>query len=180
MNILKNLILGAGVTLLFSACGSDDDLPEVINEEETITTVKLNFTEAGSSETKTVVWTENKKDAITLKADTNYQVSIQFLDESDPNAVDNITEEVIAEKDEHLVYFNSTVKGLSIKSAANDVIDSNGVAINITTTWQSPVTIESGIVTAFLIHEPLTKVGTERSDFGGETDIEVSFDVKVE
>lgn len=180
MRILKSLILLTGVTLFFSACGSDDNLPEAINEEETITTVKLTFTAVDSTETKTVTWTNDKKEPITLQKDSSYEVTIQFLDESDPNAVDNITEEVIVEKDEHFIYFETTVSDLVIQSAQQDITDSNGDTINIVTTWQSPMASSSGIVTAYLIHEPLTKKGTKRDDFGGETDIEVSFEVIVQ
>ncbi|WP_378186156.1 hypothetical protein ACE939_13675 [Aquimarina sp. W85] len=180
MRNFKHFATLTSIILFFAACSSDDDLPEVINDEETITTVKLTLTTVGSGETQTVIWTKDNEETITLDQDSSYEVSIQFLDESDPNDVEDITEEVIEEKDEHFVYFETTTENLTIQSSEEDVIDSNNKAINLITTWQTPAVSSTGIVKAFLIHEPLTKTGEKRDDFGGETDIEVSFDVVVQ
>jgi len=178
--IAYKLIFIFSIALMFTSCGDDDnDNPEVINEEETITTVKLSVTEAGSATPQVYTWTESTKDDITLNANTTYNFKIQFLDESNPQDVEDITEEVIAEKDEHFVFFQNTAAGLSFQSASDDTIDTNDVAINVSTDWSTTDT-GSGIIRAFLIHEPTSKTGTARDDFGGETDIEVDFDVTIQ
>ena len=35
-------------------------------------------------------------------------------------------------------------------------------------------------VEAYLIHEPTSKTGTSRNDFGGATDVEIEFEAHVE
>lgn len=165
--------------ITLTACSSDDDNPTVINEEETITTVRLTVLESGATTPEVYIWTESNQDAITLSANAEYNFKIEFLDESNPSDVENITEEVIAEKDEHFVFYETTVNGLSFVNASDDTIDSDNIGINISTDWSS-TDAATGIVRAFLIHEPTTKTGDSRDDFGGETDIEVSFDVTIQ
>ncbi|MHA7056824.1 type 1 periplasmic binding fold superfamily protein [Aquimarina sp. M1] len=162
-----------------SACSSDDDNPTVINEEETITTVRLTVLESGATTPEVYTWTESDQEAIMLSANTSYNFKIQFLDESDPNDIEDITAEVIAERDEHFVFYETTVSGLTFTNASDDTIDSDNIGINISTDWSSSGTT-AGILTAFLIHEPTSKTGDSRDDFGGETDIEVTFSVTVQ
>ncbi|WP_378179914.1 type 1 periplasmic binding fold superfamily protein [Aquimarina sp. SS2-1] len=165
--------------IAFTACSSDDDNPLVINEEETITTVRLTVLESGMSTPEIYTWTESSQDDITLSANSSYNFKIEFLDESDPNDVEDITAEVIDERDEHFVYYETTVNGLSFTNASDDTIDSNNTGINISTDWSS-TDAATGIIRAFLIHEPTTKTGDSRDDFGGETDVEVSFNITVQ
>ncbi|GAA4276088.1 type 1 periplasmic binding fold superfamily protein [Aquimarina mytili] len=167
------------IVSILASCSDDDDNPIVINEEETITTVKLSVTESGTTTTQEFEWTESSQDDITLKANTSYNIKIQFLDESNPNDVEDITEEVIAEKDEHFVFYETTVGGLTFDNASDDTVDANNVGINISTDW-SAGDAATGVIRAFLIHEPTSKTGDSRADFGGETDIEVDFNVTVQ
>ncbi|MEW7289649.1 type 1 periplasmic binding fold superfamily protein [Aquimarina sp. 2304DJ70-9] len=176
--ILKLLSIIFVVSMLTS-CSDDDDNPIVINEEETITTVKLSVTESGTTTVQEYEWTESSQDDVTLKANTSYNIKIQFLDESNPNDVEDITEEVIAEKDEHFVFYQTTVSGLTFDNASDDTIDTNNIAINISTDW-SAGDAATGVIKTFLIHEPTSKTGNTRDDFGGETDIEVDFNVTVQ
>ncbi|WP_025742144.1 hypothetical protein [Aquimarina pacifica] len=161
------------------SCSDDDDNPDAINEEETITTVLLVVTEEGTTNVDTYTWTESDQDDIVLDADSTYNFKIQFLDQSDPTDVEDITEEVIEEKDEHFVFYETTTSGLTFASASDDTIDSDSVAINISTDWETG-DATTGIIRAYLIHEPTTKTGSSRDDFGGETDIEVDFNVTIQ
>ncbi|RZS99525.1 type 1 periplasmic binding fold superfamily protein [Aquimarina brevivitae] len=169
-------ILFLSITVL--SCSDDDD-PAVINEEETITTVKLTVTESGSTTSTEYTWTEDSQDPITLQANTTYNFTIEFLDESNPDDVEDITAEVIAEADEHYVFYENTVTGLVFQSAADDTQDSNDISINVSTDWTTG-SAGTGIIRAYLIHEPTTKTGDSRADFGGETDIEVEFTTTVQ
>ncbi len=164
---------------IFISCSSDDDAPMEVNEEETITTVILSVTESGSTTTELFNWTESSQDPITLKANTNYNIKIKFLDASNPDDVDDITQEVITEKDEHFIFYQTTVSGLTFDNASDDTIDSNDIGINISTDWSTGDTT-AGTLKAFLIHEPTSKTGNTRDDFGGETDIEVDFNVAIQ
>ncbi len=170
------LVLLVGVIL--TSCKNDDDAPAPVNEEETITTVKLTVTETGTNNTQTYIWKDETADKITLKANAAYQASVQFLDESDPSDAEDITLEVVEEKDEHFVFYTTTASGVSFASASGDTIDSDKVGINIKTDWTIG-DAATGKITVYLIHEPTTKTGTTRDAFGGETDIEVSFDVEI-
>lgn len=160
-------------------CSKDDDTPEEIHEEEVITRVTLNITDA-SDATNTITWNEGETvPTISLGADATYQVSIHFFNASDPNDVEDITEEVIEEADEHHVFYGIADANLIIASAANDTEDSAGNPINLKTVWTTAAA-GSGTVRAYLIHEPTTKTASTRSDFGGETDIELDFPVTIE
>jgi len=176
--IAYKLVFILSVISIFTSCSDDDDNPEVINEEETITTVRLTVLESGSTEPQVYTWTESKKDDITLKANSTYNFKIQFLDESNPQDVEDITAEVITEKDEHFVFYQTTTSGLTFKNASDDTIDTNDIGINISTDW-STTDAATGILRAFLIHEPTSKAGSSRNDFGGETDIEVDFNITI-
>ncbi|MEW7277595.1 type 1 periplasmic binding fold superfamily protein [Aquimarina sp. 2201CG1-2-11] len=175
-----HLILAVSIGVILASCKNDDDAaPEVINEEETITTVNLKVTESGETTSQTYTWKDKTADKITLKANTKYEVEIEFLDESNPSDVEDITEEVVEERDEHFVFYDATtISGATIVSASNDIKDGDSIGINIFTTL-STGDAATGTLKAFLIHEPTKKTGTSRDDFGGETDIEVDFEVEI-
>ena len=94
--------------------------------------------------------------------------------------MENVTTEIIEEADEHFVFYElAGVSNLSIQSATNDVSDSDGIAININTTWTTG-DAESGTVRVYLIHGPSSKSGTTRAQFGGGTDVEVNFPISIQ
>lgn len=175
------IFLFTAVIGLSSSCNNDDDNnnPAPVVESEVITSVKLSVTEAGATSPTVYTWKKDNQDKITLKANKTYNFKIQFLNESDPNDVKDVNEEIIEEKDIHFVYYETTVAGLTFAKAADDTIDSKDIAINLSTDWTTQGA-GTGIIKGFLIHEPTTKTGSKREDFGGETDIEVNFDVTVE
>tara|TARA_A200000113_G_scaffold222671_1_gene236696 strand:+ start:2101 stop:2658 length:558 start_codon:yes stop_codon:yes gene_type:complete len=156
-------------------CSKDD--PEPVNEEETITSVTLTIS-ASNESTQNIKWVERgQAPQVTLKANTTYSVEVGFLDESDPTDVEDITEEVIEEADEHFVFYDNGLSGLSIQSASNDIFDSAGLATGIRTTWQTEAEGSQGTVRVILIHEPTSKTGETRTSLGGETDVEVDFSI---
>jgi len=174
----KPFILLTLFTSLFISCDDEIENPIVINEEETITTVRLSVTEMNTTETTIYNWTATAKDIVMLKSNSAYNIKVEFLDESDPNDVENITEEVIAEKDEHFVFYDFPTNGLSYMSASDDTIDTSGKGIHISTDWTS-TDAGSTMIKVFLVHQPTTKEGTTRADFGGDTDIEVTFETQI-
>lgn len=163
-----------------TACSNDDDTPEQINEEEEITDVVLTLTETGTTNVTTYELNEGNgfTGSITIDAGVSYESSIEFLDLSDPSAPEDITEEVIEEADEHQVFYDNSVGTLTINSANDDVLDSAGAPVGINTVWNAEGSTQGNLV-IYLIHEPVTKSGETRDDFGGETDVEVSISVVV-
>jgi hypothetical protein len=110
-------LLSLSILIFISSCKKDSDLdPE--EENEIITTIKLNFTAGGSTKTFTYSDTDGdggnaptKFETITLAPNTSYSLTIELLDES-KTPVSNITEEVSEESDEHLFIFTPSPSNL--------------------------------------------------------------------
>jgi hypothetical protein len=203
--MLKNIFIKPSIALflfiLVFACSKDED-PEPANEEEVITLVTLEVTKVGSSETITYNFEveghahddeddddddddhdghEGEHTEIELEPNSSYNVSMLIYNDTDPNNIENITLEVIEEADEHQIYYAITdeLSGFSIASASNDTRDSDGNPLFLKTTWTT-IGETSGDVVGYLIHEPTSKTGSTRNDFGGATDFEIEFEVHVE
>ena len=202
--MLKNLyikpIIALCLLVLIFACSKDD--PDPVHEEEVITKVTLEVSIEGSSNPTTYTFEVEGHDhdheeedhdeeddddhegdhiEIELEANSTYNVSISFYNDSDPDNVENITSEIIEEKDEHQIFYEITdeLSGFSIASASNDTLDSNGNPLFIKSTWTTTEET-SGEVVGYLIHEPTSKTGNTRTDFGGATDVEIEFEVHIE
>ena len=93
---------------------------------------------------------------------------------------EDITAEIIEEADVHHVFFEMVgLSNVTIVSASDDTKDANGFGLNLKTTWTTGAE-ESGEVKVYLIHEPGTKDGDTRAEFGGEDDVIADFEVHVE
>ena len=180
-----NLLFLLGFILCLASWSCDDDDPVIENEEEVITTVIYTLNSSAGAATFTFVDLDGDgamEPSIingTLAANTTYSGSLEFLNQSETPAED-ITEEVAEEDDEHQVFYASTVAGLSV--AYNDADDDNnplGLATTLTTGDAG-----TGTMTITLRHEPnKSAAGVSDGDIanaGGETDIEVTFDVVVQ
>ena len=201
-NIYIKPIIALLTFILIFACSKDED-PEPANEEEVITLVTLEVTRVGSSSPIKYNFEVEGHDhgdedheeeddddhddhdgehtEIELEANSTYNVSMFIYNDSDPNNIENITLEIIEEKDEHHIFYAITdeLSGFSIASASDDTKDSNGDPLFIKTTWTTTGET-SGDVVGYLIHEPTSKTGSTRNDFGGATDFEIEFEVHVE
>ena len=92
---------------------------------------------------------------------------------------EDITPEIIEEADVHHVFFEMVgLSNLTIVSASGDNKDANDFGLNLKTTWTTSAE-ESGEVKVYLIHEPDTKDGDTRAEFGGEDDVIADFEVHV-
>lgn len=181
MKSIKILTIAVIASLFFSCTDDDDASPSTPispNEEELITTVRLNFMDT-SGVTTSFEFNDPDGDGgnapvidtITLNKGMSYNLSTEFLDASDPNDIEDITSEIRDEDDEHLVCYNSSsVNGLTLS-----VIDTDGtyevglLAIVITADTACST---NGTMRVTLKHQPGVKNGTCAP---GETDVEVDF-----
>ena len=199
-NIFIRPLIAISLFLLILSCSKDDPVP--VHEQEAFNLVTLEVKKVGSTETTTYNFEveghdhgheeeeeeeddhddhEGEHTEIELEANSSYNVSISFYNDEDPNNIKNITLEVIEEADEHQVFYDITNEliGFSIVSASNDTVDSSNYPLFIKTTWTTSGET-SGDVVGYLFHQPTSKTGTTRSDFGGAIDIEIEFEVHVE
>jgi hypothetical protein len=188
MKTIKLLSLSLVATLLFSACSDDDDAPEVINEEELITTVNVYLTAQGSTEQLAFSYTDLDADGVdpevttsNLSAGTTYSGRVEFLNELESPAED-ITEEVVEEAEEHQVFY--TVANSLDLTVTYDDEDANGNPLGVDFTLTTGVASQ-GNLTITLIHEgdkdaEGASAGDLSSAVGGETDIELTFDATIE
>lgn len=171
------------IAIIFTGC-SDDDPPAPVNEEELITTLTVTLTPSGGG---TVV-TLQKKDldgdgpnapeysvSGNLTVGKTYSGAIQVLNEN-KTPVENITEEVLDEADDHQFFF-TPAGGLNISTTYSDQ-DSNGNPLGIEFNLFA-VAASSGTLTVTLRHLP-SKPNTGLDNAGGETDIQATFSITVE
>jgi hypothetical protein len=171
-------------TTLFVSCSSDDDTPEIVNEEEVITTLTVTLVPSDGGETITLQTQDLDGDGpddpeITVSGSLTplitYTGSIVLLNETEDPAED-ITEEVEEESDEHQFFYTAS-SDLNITTEYLN-FDEDGNALG--TEFELYTGAEStGTLTFTLRHEP-TKPNSGLSDAGGETDVEATFDITIE
>ena len=174
-------------TLSMIACNKKDQ-PKP-DEQELITTMKLKVSDgAGFSQTFTYK-VENgigsttagtiQIDTVKLAPNKTYSVIAELYNEKE-SPVENITEEVIEEKNDHLFLYSSTPStGAGSISFSNGNKDNNGKPFNQTITFTTG-DAGSGTIKVNLMHDPTDKNGTTPATSGGETDAEVTYPVKVQ
>jgi hypothetical protein len=185
MNTLKSTISILLLALLFTGC-SDDDTPQIINEEEVITTLTATLTPVGGGTTITLQTQDLDGDGpnapvITISGDlaanTTYNGTLDLLNETESPA-ESITEEIEEEDDEHQFFFQAT-NGITFTYSDMDG-DGNPIGLSFTLTTASA---GSAAITITLRHEPVKDAaGVSDGDItnaGGETDIAVTFNVTV-
>lgn len=174
------LIAFLALALFAVSCDKEDDVDP--NEEELITTLKVTLTTLGSTTPIVATFKDVdgpggqapvKFDSIIIDANKTYSASLQFLNESVSPAED-ITAEVNAEADDHQVYYEPTVAGLTVTNLNNDT---KGLPLGVTSTWNT-LAAGKGTVKITLKHKPGAKAASDPVS-KGETDVEVGFGVRV-
>ena len=199
-NIYTNSLLIISAFLLVISC--DKGEPVVVHEHEVFTRVVLEVKKDGETNFKKYTFEVEGHDdhghddhgdddhgdddhgdehtEVELDTNSTYHVSIFFYNDSDPDNIEDVTLEVIEEADVHQVFYEMTeISGFSIAAASDDTKDSNGNPLFLKTSWTT-ASETSGDVMAYLIHEPSSKTGSARADFGGATDVEIEFEVHIE
>jgi len=182
------LIVGI-ISILFTiSCGKDEpEDPIIPNEEELITTVTYTLTPHGGGNVVTLTFEDLDGDGgnapiITdgvLIANTTYDGKLVLLNEV-ASPTENITEEVEEEGVDHQFFFQSSISDVTV---AYDDEDANGNPIGLSTILTTNEAGE-GTITVTLRHEPAkTEPSVSTGDItnaGGETDIEITFNVEVQ
>ena len=171
------------LAVLLISCEPKD--PDITNGEELITTLIYEVTDTNSGEISEFVFRDLDGDdgndpVITvpvLKSNSSYSGSIMLLNESvDPT--ESVDEEVAEEDLDHQLFFDSEV--LTVAYADTD---SEGNPIGLESTF-STGDAGTGTLKITLRHKPSKDAeGVKDNDItnaGGETDIEVTFDVSIE
>tara|TARA_B100000900_G_scaffold282068_1_gene241355 strand:+ start:3499 stop:4044 length:546 start_codon:yes stop_codon:yes gene_type:complete len=171
-----NILYITLVTILFYSCSKDD--PDGINEQEYISNVVFSVTSPDGT-LQTIDWdlSETNMETINLKANTNYSVGLTFENRSDPTDIEDITQEIIEEADEHQVFFEFADVSVNVTSANNDTkVGSRGILLK--SVWNASST-GSGIVRVYLIHQPTNFNATTREAFGGFNDVSIDIPVSI-
>lgn len=192
-------VLLVPVSLLFTACEEDDDVPPAENEEEVITNVTLTFTPEGGGDVVTATWVDADGDGsndpvltdIELAANTTYTMEMTLLNAIDPDDTESITEEVREEGDEHMFFFGWT-DGLFTDPSGDGNIgsderddplnyedeDDDGQPIGLETEWTTGEAA-SGTFRVTLAHQPDIKSATSTSE-DGTTDVDITWDITIQ
>lgn len=184
------LLLLATVAIMFS-CEKDDNKPTPVNEEELITTLILDFVDQNTMDTVRFSFVDLDGDGgnapvitnSTLSDSSDYLVYVSFFNETE-NPAEDITLEVIDEGDEHQVFYliaNNLEMTMAYANTPRN-LDANGRPIGVEAN-ATTLGVSNGTLTVVLRHEPNKSAsGVSQGDItnaGGETDIEVVFQVEV-
>ena len=187
----KFSILALLFIVALSSCKKDDDqdtvTPTPPNEEEVITKMEVRLSPSMGGDT--VIMTFNDPDGdggvdptITggiLAANTDYSGDIQLYNETE-TPIEIVTEEILEEDDEHQFFFDVQL-GATTWAYADMDDNMNPIGQMFTLTTADAL---SGTLKVTLRHEPEKEAeGVSDGDItnaGGETDIEVEFDVEVQ
>ena len=187
MKITQKLMWALPLVAVIALTSCEKDDPEVPNEEEVITTLVYALTPDGGGTAVEFRFEDLDGDGgnapvitnASLMANTTYSGSVMFLNETETPAED-ITEEIEGEDEEHQVFFS--VSGANATVTYSDA-DSNGNPIGLASSLVTGAA-STGTLMVVLRHEPNKgAAGVSDGDItnaGGETDIEVTFDVTVQ
>lgn len=174
------------LSVIFIACSEDEEVPELINQEELITTVKLELTDENTGNTYFLVYrdidgggpTEAEITTDTLPANTVLNGHITLLNET-LNPPENISTEVKEEGLDHQFFFSNTF-GATITYKDTDS-EGNPIGLDFQMETADPAT---GSLTVILRHEPDKNAsGVSNGNIdnaGGSTDLSVTFPVTLE
>lgn len=168
--------------LALVACESDD-VPQIINEEELITTVEVTLTNSMNPADIVILRSvdadgDGPLPAVamasgSLTAGASYMGSTRFLNELEMPAED-ITEEVSDESDEHEVFYVS-----GVLTVTKTDVDINGNPLGLTFNAQTGAA-GTGTLTVVLRHELTKPNDNTLAGAGGSTDAEVTFNITIQ
>ena len=186
IKMFSSSILILFVLFLSSSCEKDD--PVIPNQEEVITTMQLILTPSGGGPDVVFLFRDLDGDGGdaplitegTLAANAEYFGTVELLNEQ-LTPSENISDEVFEESDKHQFFYERS-SGLNLTAAYEDA-DQNNKPIGLSTRLTTGASSE-GTLKVTLRHEPDKSAdGVANGNItnaGGETDIEVTFIVKIQ
>ncbi len=181
MKLLQYIAAIFLLVLTLNSCRRD--VPEDIHDHEELSRLALTVTETGTGNSQTVTFqTGSGADkALVLETGKIYNTSLQLFVLHDGQAED-LTSEIITEKDEHFLQYAFSGFGVNVNRAQDDVVRSDGKKLGLRTQWQIRSAPVNGKVQIKLIHgaafvDDAANDGGGTST-GGETDVDVLFQVK--
>jgi hypothetical protein len=188
MKRIHFLALSLAVVTLLPSCSDDDSAPQIVNEEEVITTVTATFTPVGGGNTVTLMSRDLDGDGpdapvVTVSGpfttNKTYNGTVTFLNELQ-NPAGNITEEIEEEGVEHQLFF---LQAGTLGTFAYADEDANGHPVGLGFTYNSAAAPATATLSIVLRHEPNKSAsGVANGDItnaGGATDALVNFPVSV-
>lgn len=184
MKILSFVLLSV-VLLVFASCQKED--PVISNEEEVITTLVYTLTPMGGGNPVIFSFADPDGDGgdapvLTngiLQSNTTYNGVLTLFNET-VKPSEEVHEEVATEAEEHQLFYENTLNNITITYEDQDA---NGQALGLKTTLVTG-NAEQGFLTIILRHEPNKSAAgvaiDNASPAGGETDIEVKFNVDIQ
>ena len=169
------------LAVVISACKKDD--PVIPNEEELITTLTYELTPANGGDKIILKFTDLDGDGgnnpayetSPLSANTVYNGILRLENELE-TPPENITEEVKEEGAAHQFFYIDNILEGDVAYVDEDI---NGNPIGIETVLETG-SAGTGTLTIILRHEPKKPNNGTPEDAGGETDIEVTFQLTVQ
>jgi len=165
-------------------------------DEEVINEIVLTFTPTGGGNTISASWFDADGEGvgnptiedIILTPNTEYDLAITLQNTLGMD-VEDITEEIMEEADEHIFFFGFTNDIFSNPTGdgniddRNDPLnysdeDSNGLPIGLSTKWITGETVD-GELRVVLKHQPDLKTADSDSSVGG-TDVDITMSIKIQ
>lgn len=174
----------AAALLTFTSCDDHDHEPHD-HEGELITTMTLTMTPQGGGTPVTATYRDLDGDGgndpvmtpetVVLQAGVTYNTTISILDEAND---ENMTAEIKEEGDEHEFFF--VPSPASLMTVTKTDRDSNNRPIGLESTIQTASSAQTGTLRVVLKHQP-GGLKTDNSTIStGETDVDVTYTIKVE
>jgi len=179
--LTKSLLALLVAAPLLSACKKDqDDEPTPDDDNEQITTLRYELTPAGGGPTITATYKDADGDGgaapvigpLALAPNTTYTSKLVLLDETKTPVVVT-SDEILAEADEHIFFFESAPTGLVTVTRTDK--DQNNLEVGLQSRLVTTAAA-TGTLKITLRHQPGVKNGNYAP---GDTDVEATFPVTV-
>lgn len=171
------------LSIAIVACKDNSVTPDnpPSNEGELITSLHVILKDSASGSTQSFVFKDSdgeggnapeRFDSIYLQSNHTYECQLLYLDES-KSETDTISNEIIEEAEDHLIYFEVSGANMNIQITDKDI---NNLPLGLQSKWRTEAKGE-GNVQIVLKHQPGLKDGSLDK---GETDASINFKVLIE
>lgn len=201
LNTMNSILAVLMMTLIFTACSSDDDgvaPPDAENPVEEFTDIEFIFTNIEDPEDETRgIWEDEDGfgpgEPVIIqhpefKANTTYRLTF-IMENRLVTPVEDVTEEILDEDDEHQMFFEFSESLFSDPEGIGNIqdrdgpinyqdFDDNGLPLGLETLWTTGEVQENASFRAVLGHQPGVKSETSTWD-SGDIDWDITFTINV-